>query len=121
MKETKELLSALTDTAAQGVASFSDGFQFSDIPDFVDEALSWPQAIKGLEAMKGEAIKTNPLAIEGMFDEQLSKLLDAGLNPMLAGTIITNMKGIYYTYATIVQSGGEIIVTTTKTISNEAT
>lgn len=111
MKETRELLDAIVNTGVQGIESFSDGFQFiDDVPDFIDEALSWPNAIRGLEAMRGEAVATSPEAIEEMFEAQRMKLLQANVNPMLAGTLVTNIKGIYYTYALIVQSGGQVIV-----------
>jgi len=111
MKETSELINALGNTGAQAIISFSDGFQLvQDIPDFIDEALTWPNAVNGLNLMKSEAFNTTPEAIEELFEQQRTKLLGAGLNPMLAGSIVTNLKGIYYSYASIVQSGQEPIV-----------
>ena len=50
LKETEEFLTALVNTSAQGIESFADGAQVSDVPDFFDEALSWEKAITGFAA-----------------------------------------------------------------------
>ena len=115
MKETTELTDAIFNTVAQGVESFSDGFQFGeDIPDFIDEALSWSNAAKGLENMRPEAAAATPEQVDVLFSRQRGKLLAAGVHPMLAGAIESNTKGIYFVYATIVQTGGEAVSDTHK-------
>jgi len=110
MKETSELVDAIFNTAAQGVESFKDGFQFSDdVPDFIDEALSWSNAAKGLEQFRPEAGAATPDEVDALFGRQRAKLLSAGVHPMLAGAIESNAKGVYFVYATIVQTGGEAV------------
>jgi len=109
LKETSEFVASLVNTFAQGVESFGDGFDLTDVTDFVDEALSWEQAIRGLSAFKDEAENAKPEDIEAMFAPHLSRMKEAGLNEVLAGAIITNLKGIYYTYAAIVQNGAEVV------------
>lgn len=110
LKETTELIDASFNTVAQGIESFKDGFQFGeDIPDFIDEALSWSNAAKGLENMRPEALAATPGAVDALFSRQREKLLGVGVHPMLAGAIESNLKGVYFVYATIVQTGGEAV------------
>lgn len=109
LKETNEFTTSLVNTFAQGVESFGDGFQITDVADFVDEALSWEQAIRGISSFKDEAAKAKPEDIEAMFAPHLTRMKEAGLNEVLAGAIVTNLKGIYYTYAAIVQNGAEVV------------
>lgn len=110
MKNTSELTDSVFDTFAQGVESLSDGFQFGeDLPDFFDEALAWPEALKGLENLKPEAQAATPEQVDSLFSRQREKLLRAGLHPMLAGAIESNTKGVYFIYATIIQTGGEAV------------
>jgi hypothetical protein len=110
MKQTQEFINALFNTISQGVESFKDGFQINDITDFVDEGMSWPNAVNGLaEGFPEEAKTATVEEVDAMFKAQESKLVKAGVNPMLVGAIISNMKGIYYVYAVLAQKG-EIIV-----------
>ena len=110
MTETKQFIDSLFDTAAQAIESFADGVQFTDIGDFVDEGLNWPNAVEGLkQGFPEEAKKADVETIEAMFDEQRAKLVNAGLNPLLVGSIISGLKGTYYTYAAIIQSKQPLI------------
>lgn len=110
MTETKQFVDSLFSTAAQAVESFADGVQFTDVTDFVDEGMSWGAAITGLqEGFPKEAKEATPEAIENVFEPQRKKLNDAGVNPLLTGAIVSNLKGIYYTYAAIVQSSQSVV------------
>lgn len=110
MKETTELIDAVFNTAAQGVISFRDGFQFGDdIPDFVDELLTWPNAIQGLKLMKTEAVNATLNQVDALFGKQREKLLTAGVHPMLAGAIVANTQVIYFVYAAIAQKGEDAV------------
>lgn len=112
--ETTELVDSVFDTAAQGVESFADGVQpLEDLPDFFDEALDWPKAINGLaKGLPTEAKVVTPEQVDTMFGPQRQKLINAGMHPMLAMSIETNVKGIYVTYAAILQSGQEVVSAT---------
>lgn len=112
MKETNELITSVIETVAQGIESFADGVQLKDLIDFFDEAVEWGEAITGLaEAFPQEARDATPESINAMFDSKIKILVEAGLNEMLAGAIITNLKGIYYAFAAIAQSKQEIVRT----------
>ena len=110
LTETRQFLDALFNTVSQAVESFDDGVQLLDAADFLDEALSWEAAVKGLAAgFPAEAKAATPADIDEAFNPQVVKLVAAGLNQMLAFAIVSNLKGIYATYATIVQTGGEVL------------
>lgn len=110
MKETREFVNSAFDTAVQGLDSFKDGVQVQDIADFFDEATGWPAAINGLvQGFPAEAKLATPEDVETLFEPQRNKLVGAGVHPMLAGSIVTNIKGIYYTYATILQTGQKVV------------
>lgn len=109
-KETNELGTSLFNTIGQGIESFRDGAQISDLTDFIDEGLSWQNAIQGLTGnIKKEAQAVTAEVIEQMFVPYNARLVGSGLNPLMAGAIVTNAKGIYYTYAAIVQSGQDLV------------
>ena len=106
LKETGELLKSITDTIVQTIEVASDNkFEISEIVKYLDEAVGW-EAVRGLvEGFPNEARIATVTEIETLFDEQFNKLANAGLNPMLVGAIISGLKGAYYAYAIIAQSG----------------
>ena len=109
MKETAELVNSVFDTAAQAVESFADGFQLTDVAQFLDEAVDWPAAVNGLNAMGKEATAIGIEQVDQLFAGQRTKLIEAGMNEMLAAAISANAQGVYFVYAAIKQAGGEAI------------
>lgn len=109
MKETTELVNSLFDTTSQAVQSFADGFQLTDVAQFLDEAVDWPAAVNGLAAMGEEAKSANLAQVDNLFKGQREKLIEAGMNEMLAGAIAANVQGVYFVYAAIKQAGGEAV------------
>lgn len=109
--QTTEFIHALFNTAGQAIESFVDGVQISDAPDFIDEALSWKGAIDGLkEGFPSEARTASDSDIELLFEYPRERLLQAGLNPLLVGSIVSSAKGMYYTYAAVVQNPNQNLV-----------
>lgn len=109
MKETSELVNSVFDTAAQAVESFADGFQLTDVAQFLDEAVDWPAAVNGLNAMGAEAKSITVEEVDAIFRGQRAKLVEAGMNDMLAAAITANAQGVYFVYAAIKQAGGEAV------------
>lgn len=112
LKETGELLKSITDTIVQTIEVASDNkFDISEIVKYLDEAVGWEAAVRGLvEGFPNEARIATVTEIETLFDEQFNKLANAGLNPMLVGAIISGLKGAYYAYAIIAQSGKSALI-----------
>lgn len=109
MKETSELVNSVFDTTAQAVESFADGFQLTDVAQFLDEAVDWPAAVNGLNAMGSEAKVITVEQVDAIFLGQREKLVEAGMNDMLAAAITANAQGVYFVYAAIKQAGGEAV------------
>jgi len=107
LKETKQLLDSIVDTAVQAIEVASDKkFDVFEITKFLDEAIGWEKAINGLvTAFIPEAESATPVEVENLFDEQYNKLTGVGVNLMLAGAIVSSLKSVYYTYCAVVQSG----------------
>lgn len=108
-KETAELINAIFDTTAEAFRSFGDGVGLDDIPKFFDEAIGWPKAVQGIGKLGEEAMSVDDKGVEELFESQRGKLVEAGVNQMLAGAIITNAKGLYYVFAAIKQGGGDAV------------
>lgn len=110
LKETREFADALFGTIAQGVVSFKDGVQITDILAFVDEAELWKRAIEGFASnFRGEANAAVPAAIESVFNPQFDKLVAAGISEMLSYAIVNGVKAIFTTYAVAAASGQEVV------------
>lgn len=110
LKETREFADALFGTIAQGVTSFKDGAQISDILSFVDEAELWKKGVEGFASnFKGEAVAAVPAAIEAIFNPQYDKLIAAGVSEMLSYAITNGVKGIFATYAVAAASGQSVV------------
>lgn len=108
LKETKEFVDALFGTIAQGVESFKDGAQITDILQFVDEAELWRKGIEGFAAnFRGEALSATPELIDNLFNPQYDRLVRAGVKPILSYAIVNGMKGIFATY-TVSAAGGTV-------------
>ncbi len=112
LKETSELLKSITDTIVQTIEVASDSkFDITEIVKYLDEAVGWESAIRGLvQGFPNEARLATVSEIESLFDEQFNKLANSGLNPMLVGAIISGLKGAYYAYCIIAQSGKSALV-----------
>jgi hypothetical protein len=110
--QTAELIDTAFDTGVQGVVSFSDGAQWTDIADFFDEAMDWNKAIQGLaENFQPEAAVATPQDVESLFNAQMDKLtVIAKIHPMLAGAIVSGLKSSYYAFCTITQTGQPVII-----------
>lgn len=68
MKETKQLILFLAAVAAQTVESSTDGdgLNFKDAPEFLDELMQAPEALKGVSLVRAE--------IENATSEQRTQL-----------------------------------------------
>jgi hypothetical protein len=111
LKQTREFADALFGTIAQGVISFKDGVQITDILQFVDEAELWKKGIEGFATnFRGEAVSSDPAIIETVFNPQYDKLVAAGVKPMLAYAIVNGVKAIFTTYAVAAASGQAVVV-----------
>lgn len=110
LKETQEFIDALFATIAQGVESFQDGAQITDIISFVDEAELWKKGVEGFSKnFRAEALAAQPQIIEGLFNPQYDKLVNAGVKPMLSYAIVNGVKGIFATYAVSAASGQSVV------------
>ena len=110
LKETTEFIEAVFDTLAEGIRSFGDGAQVTDIFNFTDEAIKWKPAFEGFaENFRKEAIASMPSAIDQLFNPQYHKLIDAGVKPMLAYTITNAGKSVFSAYALAAAGGQELV------------
>lgn len=108
LPETQEFVTPIFRTIATGVQQFKDGVQVSDIIPFVPLAALWQKGIEGFaDNFKGEAQLAQPTDIEGIFNPNFEILVDAGIEPLLAYTIVNNLKGIYAVYAVAAQSSNK--------------
>ena len=109
--ETEQFKTWLVDLFAQAIRSFSDGASIGDAPDFFDELMASGTAIKGLaEGLPKEAENATPEDVEKLFAGVQSQLTNAGLNTMLAGAIVSNLKGLYYVFATLKQKKEDAVI-----------
>lgn len=110
IKETQEFVDALFDTLAEGIRSFGDGAQVTDIFNFTDEAVKWKPAIEGFaENFRKEAVQSMPPVIEKLFNPQYDKLIAVGVKPMLAYTITNAGKSVFSAYALAAAGGQELV------------
>ncbi len=110
LKETSEFLDAMFGTIGQGVESFKDGAQITDILSFVDEAEMWKKGVEGFASgFKGEAVEATPAAIDELFLPYYDRLYAAGIKPMLAYAIVNGVKSIFTIYAVSAASGQPLL------------
>lgn len=108
LKETTEFLDAVFGTVGEGVRSFNDGAQVTDLVNFFDEALLWQQGIKGFaENFPKEAATATVVSVDELFAGYQTKLTTSGMDPILAAAIVTHTKGIYLTYVAIKRGNQE--------------
>ena len=103
MKETQEFVDALVNTVAVGVTQFADGVQWTDLGAIIPASLAWNGAIEGIGGFREEMLNATVLDVDLLFDGQLTKLTDVGINDFLAKMILTELKGKYLLYAYIVK------------------
>lgn len=102
LKETTEFFDAAFGTVAQGIESFADGAQVSDVASFFDEALLWQKGVQGFaESFGPEATAATVPQIHSLFDKYEQNLVSAGLEPVLAAAAVTQTKGFYLIYAAL--------------------
>ncbi|MEO1210781.1 MAG: hypothetical protein AAFX78_14695 [Cyanobacteria bacterium J06638_20] len=110
LPQTGEFLEAFFGTLAQGVTSFRDGAQVTDILAFVDEAEMWRKGIEGFASnFRGEATAASPEAIDELFSPYYVQLSGAGVKPMLAYAIVNGVKSIFTIYAVSAASGQALV------------
>lgn len=100
IKEQSELIGGSFNFIRQGIISFSDGLQVvPDAVSFGDEFLELPKMINGVgEAWVAECLKVaeDPKLMDDLYADQRAKLIDAGLEPALAASIESSLKGIHF-------------------------
>lgn len=116
MKETIEMVDWLGDVVSQSVVSFEDGAQAKDSADFFDELIEAPKALGAFfQNVKTEASQTLPEEIEQLWGFQVEKLIESGVHPMAAQTIISGLKTAHFGYAWAVQAAkDEKVISITK-------
>lgn len=101
MKETQEIVDAIFNTIAVGIKEFDDGVQWTDLGAIVPAALSWNKAIEGIKEFENEVLQASSLDIDILFNSQSAKLVDAGIDPLLAQMLVTELKGKFLLYVYI--------------------
>ena len=109
LKETGELVDLMFKVGGQAIEAFKDGFQPADLAKFLDEAMDAPAAIRGINAIGPEAASASLDDVDKLFDGKRKLLTDAGLHPMVAGAIESNLKGLYFVIAAVKQRGEDLV------------
>jgi hypothetical protein len=96
MKETREITVFVAKVIRQSLESFADGFQFSDIASFLDEAMDAPKAFTGLDQCKAELQSASLQDIHKLVDEVKEILSSEFDNEVVLEAIISAVKAMFF-------------------------
>ncbi|HPE83346.1 MAG TPA: hypothetical protein PLV43_06495 [Aequorivita sp.] len=94
--ETGEFINWLGDLGAEMARTSEGGFQGNEFLNFSDEIIGAFKGVGGFpKAAKSEALATTPEDVETIWQLQEQKIVKAGVAPLLAKGIVSNLKGIH--------------------------
>lgn len=104
-KETTEFVDWTGDVVAQAALSFADGATADDATDFLPVAFRAMEGLGGFfKAAKTENQNASISNIDELWKRQEEKMIEAGVNPLAAATIISGLKTAHFGFALSLQS-----------------